>query len=68
MAFTWEGILNAVQSTAHTWMDGLLRCPRFDVVCRGSCPIIIVCGLINLCRTYIDNLSVEMTIDSLRAG
>lgn len=28
-----------------TWMDGLLRWPTFDVVCRGSCPSIIVCGL-----------------------
>ena len=29
-----------------TWMDGLFRCPRFEVVCWGSCPSIIVWGLI----------------------
>ena len=31
-----------------TCMLGLLRCPRLDVVCLGSCPNIIVCGFINL--------------------
>ncbi len=29
-------------------MLGLLRCPRLDVVCRGSCPSIRLCELINL--------------------
>lgn len=28
-------------------MEGLLRCPTLDVVCRGSCPSIIVCGLMH---------------------
>ena len=30
----------------HTWIDGLFKWPRFDVVWRGSCPSIIVWGLI----------------------
>lgn len=29
----------------RTWMEGLLRCPRLLVVWRGSCPSIIVWGL-----------------------
>ena len=29
-------------------MEGLLRCPRFEVVCLGSCPSIMVCGFISL--------------------
>lgn len=29
-----------------TWMDGLLRCPRLEVVWRGSWPSIMVWGLI----------------------
>lgn len=33
-----------------TWMLGLLRWPRLEVVCRGSWPSIIVWGLINLHR------------------
>ena len=28
-----------------TWIDGLLRCPKFDVVCLGSCPRTIMLGL-----------------------
>jgi hypothetical protein len=28
-----------------TWIDGLLRWPRLEVVWRGSCPSIMVCGL-----------------------
>ena len=35
----------------RAWIDGLFRCPRLDVVCRGSCPNIIVCGLISLQKT-----------------
>ena len=31
----------------RAWMDGLLRWPKFEVVCRGSCPIIRVWGFIN---------------------
>ena len=31
------------------WMLGLFRWPRLLVVCRGSCPSIMVCGFINLC-------------------
>lgn len=30
-----------------TWIEGLLRWPKLEVVCRGSCPNIMVCGLIN---------------------
>jgi len=26
------------------WIDGLLICPMFDVVCRGSEPGMTVCG------------------------
>jgi hypothetical protein len=28
-------------------MEGLLRCPKFDVLCRGSCPIMSDWGLIS---------------------
>lgn len=31
----------------RTCSDGLLRCPTFEVVCRGSCPTMIICGLID---------------------
>jgi hypothetical protein len=30
----------------RAWIEGLLRWPRWEVVCRGSCPAMIVCGLI----------------------
>ena len=32
----------------RAWMLGLFRWPRLEVVCRGSCPSIRLCELINL--------------------
>ncbi len=42
----WEQNQNTSGKMAvATWIDGLLRWPRLEVVWRGSCPSIMVCGL-----------------------
>lgn len=35
-------------NTGFTWIDGLFKWPRFEVVCLGSCPKTIILALINL--------------------
>ncbi len=35
------------EAGARTCMEGFSRWPRLEVVCRGSCPSIIVCGLMS---------------------
>lgn len=40
----WTGA-GPLPAHPRTWMEGLLRWPTLEVVCRGSCPSIMVCGL-----------------------
>lgn len=54
---------NKKRGPVKTWMDGLFRCPRLDVVCLGSCPSIIVCGLINR-KASITTLPLTLWIGS----
>ena len=43
-----SGAMYLFRPCMRAWMLGLLRCPRLEVVCRGSCPSIKLCELISL--------------------
>lgn len=56
---------NTLSNTVITWIDGLFKWPRFEVVCLGSCPKTIILALINL-KASITTCKTRCQINSFK--
>lgn len=48
LSYAHQKVNTLIPNTEFTWIDGLFKWPRFEVVCLGSCPKTIILALINL--------------------